>query len=58
MWSREPLPGDPVEDLMNHRVGIVVAFSHTLDMLVLADSEGNEWEVPLADTSPYAVRNE
>lgn len=55
MWSREPLPGDPVEDWGNQKIGIVVSFNHAADLLVIADSEDNHWEAPLAETAPYAI---
>lgn len=54
MWTREPVPGDPAEDIANDRIGIVVAIHHASDTLVLSDSEG-EWEAPLHETQPYSV---
>jgi hypothetical protein len=55
MWNRDPLPGEPVEDMANHRVGIVVAFDHTSDTVRIVDAEHNEWDVPLADIVPFSV---
>lgn len=55
MWGREPMLGEPVQDLAEDKIGIVVSINHASDTLVLEDSDGHQWEVPLADTEPYAV---
>jgi hypothetical protein len=55
MWHRDPVPGEPVEDLANQRVGIVVSVDHTSDTVRLVDRENNEWDVPLSDTVPFSV---
>lgn len=55
MWNREPMLGEPVQDLANDKIGVAVSINHASDTLVLEDDDGHQWEVPLADTEPYAV---
>jgi len=55
MWSREPILGEPVQDLANDKIGIVVSINHASDTIVLEDSDGNQWEAPIADAEPYAI---
>lgn len=55
MWNREPMLGEPVQDLATYRIGIAISINHASDTLMLEDADGHQWEVPLADTEPYAV---